>query len=291
MDLQALRFFQAVAKSGSISQAARELSYAQSNLTARIRQLEEELQTTLFYRHHRGITLTDKGNILLSYADKIFQLIDEAQHALRDDQTPKGPLRIGSMETAAAVRLPKLLARYHREYPDVDILLKTGPTEQNVENVLNYELDGAFVAGPVEHPDLACQTVVEEELVLITDASHRRFTSIRAMRNRTLLVFRQGCSYRARFEEWLRHEGVFPDKIIELGTLDGMMGCVAAGLGISLLPRSVAEKQGKDHPICRHEIPARFAKVTTVFVYRKDRSMSAPLQKMIELIRDEKWEN
>jgi DNA-binding transcriptional LysR family regulator len=236
-------------------------------------------------------SLTDKGKILLSYADKIFQLIDEAQHALSDDQAPKGPLLIGSMETTAAVRLPKLLTRYHREYPDVDISLKTGPTEQNVEDVLNDELDGAFVAGPIEHPDLASQTVVEEELVLITDASHRRFTSVQEMRNRTILVFRHGCSYRARFEEWLRHEGFFPDKIIEFGTLDGIIGCVSAGLGISLLPRSVAEKHGNDHQICRHEIPSRFGKVKTVFVYRKDRYLSAPLQKMIEIIRDETWED
>jgi len=284
MDLQSLKFFQAVAKSGSISKAAREMNYAQSNLTARIQQLESELQTELFYRHHRGTTLTDKGILLLAYTEKIFRLIDEAQQVLRDNDTPRGPLLIGSMETTAAVRLPHLLARFHRAYPDVDISLKTGPTEQHVEDVLNYELDGAFVAGPIAHPDLACQKVVEEELVLVTDASS---FSIKDMRNRTILVFRQGCSYRARFEEWLRHEGVIPDKTIEFGTLDGIIGCVAAGLGISMLPRSVVEKHAKDHHLRQHAIPSRFGKVETLFIYRKDNHMAAPLRKLIEMIRDD----
>jgi len=119
VDLQALRYFQAVAKAGSISKAAREMNYAQSNLTARIQQLESDLKTQLFYRHHRGTALTDKGKILLSYAEKIFQLLDEAQNVLSDDHTPRGPLAIGSMETTAAVRLPKWLSGFHRKYPEV----------------------------------------------------------------------------------------------------------------------------------------------------------------------------
>ena len=95
MDLQALRFFRTVAKAGSISRAARELNYAQSNLTTKIRQLEAELQTRLFYRHSRGVALTDKGKILLSYADQILRLIDEAQQAIGDHENPRGPLLIG----------------------------------------------------------------------------------------------------------------------------------------------------------------------------------------------------
>ena len=289
MDLQDLKFFQAVARTGSISKAARELNYAQSNLTARIRRLESKLGTSLFYRYHRGTALTDKGRILLSYTEKIFRLVDEARQAVSDQQTPGGPLFIGSMETTAAVRLPKLLALYHQAYPEVDITLRTGTTEDNVKAVLHYELDGAFVAGPVEHPDLACETVVEEELVLVTAAAHRLPSSLKGARNRTILVFRQGCAYRARFEEWLRHEGIIPDKIIEFGTLDGMIGCVAAGLGISLLPRSVVEKHAADHRLGLCALPDRFGKATTVFVFRKDPYMAAPLRAMIEMIRDIKW--
>jgi DNA-binding transcriptional LysR family regulator len=287
MDLQALRFFQAVAKLGSISKAAREMNYAQSNLTARIQQLEFDLQTKLFYRHNRGTTLTDKGKVLLSYTDEIFQLLDEVKNVMSDDQTPKGPLLIGSMETTAAVRLPSLLSKFHREYPAVDLTLKTGPTEQHVVDVLQYELDGAFVAGPIEHPDLVFSNLVEEELVLITDALEQPLRSIADLKNRTILAFRQGCSYRARFEAWLHHEGVIPEKIMEFGTLDGIIGCVSAGLGVSLLPKSVVEKHMNDNLLIQHPIPERFGKVNTVFIYRKDEYMSASLKKFIEMLSNE----
>lgn len=287
MDLQALRFFQAVAELGSISSAARELNYAQSNLTSKIQQLETNLQTTLFYRHNRGTTLTDKGKVLLSYTVEIFQLLDEIRKEMSDDQTPKGLLVIGSMETTAAVRLPALLSKFHREYPAVDLTLKTGPTEQNVLGVLQYELDGAFVAGPIEHPNLTYKTVIEEELVLVTDAFHQPLSSIKEIQNRTILVFRKGCSYRARFEEWLHHEGVTPEKTMEFGTLDGIIGCVSAGLGISLLPRSVVDKHVKEGHLIQHSIPNRFGKVKTLFIYRKDKYMSTSLKEFKEMLSNE----
>ncbi|MBU8915815.1 LysR family transcriptional regulator [Neobacillus sp. 114] len=287
MDLQALRFFQAVAELGSISKAAREMNYAQSNLTARIQQLESDLQTKLFYRHNRGTTLTDKGKALLSYTYEIFQLLDEIQNVMSDDQTPKGPLLIGSMETTAAVRLPTILSKFHREYPAVDLTLKTGPTEQNVQGVLQYELDGAFVAGPIEHPELTFKTIIEEDLVLITDTLHHRLSSIKEIQNRTILVFRNGCSYRARFEEWLQHEGVIPEKIMEFGTLDGIIGCVSAGLGISLLPRSVVDKHMKDNQLIQHPIPNKFGKVKTIFIYRKDKYISTSLRIFIEMLSND----
>jgi DNA-binding transcriptional LysR family regulator len=287
MDIQALKFFRAVAELGSISKAARELNYAQSNLTDKIQQLETELQTTLFYRHNRGTTLTDKGKVLLSYTDEIFQLFDDVRKVMNDDQTPKGPLVIGSMETTAAIRLPILLSKFHREYPAVDLSLKTGPTEQNVQGVLQYDLDGAFVAGPIEHPDLTYKTVIEEELVLVTDNSHQPLSSIKEIQNRTILVFRHGCSYRARFEAWLHQEGVIPEKIMEFGTLDGIIGCVSAGLGISLLPRSVVDKHVNNDLLIQHFIPNRFGKVKTLFIYRKDKYMSTSLREFIEMLSNE----
>ena len=125
MDIQLLKVFYAVAQEGSISKAANKLTFAQSNVTHKIQQLEADLQTQLFYRHNRGITLTPPGQILVSYAEKILHVIQEARAAVGDSSVPAGPLRIGAVETTAAVRLPALLADYHREYPAVDFALIT----------------------------------------------------------------------------------------------------------------------------------------------------------------------
>ncbi len=288
MDLHALKCFQRVAELGSISKAAKELKYAQSNITSKIQQLEADLQTTLFYRHNRGTNLTEKGKVLLTYTEEIFQRLDEVRNIMSDDLTPKGPLIIGTMETTAAVRLPNFISKFHHNYPNVDITIKTGPTEDNVQGVLQYEMDGAFVAGPIEHPDLSYEVVVEEELMLVTDTNHPFKNLKNEIQNRTFLVFRKGCSYRARLEEWLHHEGVIPKKVMEFGTLDGIIGCVSAGLGVSLLPRSVIEKHVANGQLRHHSIPNQFGKVKTIFVYRKDKYISTSLRKFIEIIIDSK---
>lgn len=286
MDLHTLKIFKTVAKLGSISQAARELQYAQSNITMKIQQLESDLQTTLFHRHNRGTALTAKGNMLLTYTEKIFNLIEETKNVMNDDQTPKGPLIIGSMETTAAVRLPALLSKYHKNFPDVDLTLKTGSTEQNIQGVLQYELDGAFVAGPIEHPELIEKEVIEEELVLITDTIHPPISSIKDIQTRTLLVFHAGCSYREKLEQWLRQEGVIPKKIMEFGTLDAIVGCVSAGLGVSMVPQSVVEKHVQEGILRQHSIPNLYGKVKTVFIYRKDKYVPSSLLKFIAMISD-----
>lgn len=286
MDLHTLKIFQTVAKRGSISQAARELQYAQSNITMKIQQLESDLQTTLFYRHNRGTALTAKGNMLLSYTEKIFDLIEETKNVMNDDQTPKGPLIIGSMETTAAVRLPAIFSKYLTDYPDVDLTLKTGSTEENIHGVLRYELDGAFVAGPIEHPELIQKEVFEEELVLVTDTIHPPISSIKDIQTRTLLVFRTGCSYRERLEQWFHQEKVIPKKIMEFGTLDAIIGCVSAGLGISMVPYSVIAKHIQEGTLRHHSLPNPYGKVKTMFIYRKDKYLPISLLKFIDLLSD-----
>ncbi|MBP1156373.1 MULTISPECIES: LysR substrate-binding domain-containing protein [unclassified Paenibacillus] len=274
MDIDMLKAFQTAAFAGTISKAAQQLGYAQSNITTKIRQLENDLGTPLFYRHNRGITLTSAGKTLLEYAGQVLRLVEEARKAVTDGTTPTGSLSIGSMETTAAVRLPELLAAYHRSYPEVNLSLVTGPTEQLVQAVLDYELDGAFVAGPVEHPDLLQESFIEEELMVVTQSTHPPLSSAKELNTRTVLAFRAGCSYRAKMEQWLHEEGVMPVKILEFGTLETILGCVAAGLGVSLLPRSIVQRKAEKNFIRCHPIPDKHGYVWTVLIRRKDAYVS-----------------
>src|SRR3569623_834749 len=173
MELSDLQTFAAVARTGGITRAAQELNTVQSNVTQRVKALEAEIGTPLFERHSRGMTLTGAGKRLLPYAQKMAALAREAVLAACDDGEPKGPLAIGSMETTAAVRLPPLLADFHRRFPAVRLSLRTAPTADLVAAVLDVTLDGAFVAGPIEHADLATSSAFREELVLV---SARRWT-------------------------------------------------------------------------------------------------------------------
>src|ERR1700757_3287389 len=168
VELTDLLTFSAVARNGGITRAAEELNTVQSNVTQRVKALEAEIGTALFERHSRGMTLTGAGRRLLPYAQRMAALSREAVLAARDDGVPKGPLAIGSMETTAAVRLPPLLSRFHKIFPAVPLTLPTGPTVALVNAVLDGSLDGAFVSGPIDHPDLVAEPAFKEELVLVT---------------------------------------------------------------------------------------------------------------------------
>jgi DNA-binding transcriptional LysR family regulator len=285
MDIQLLKVFFTTAHEGSISKAAHKLNFAQSNVTHKIQQLEADLQTQLFYRHNRGITLTPSGQILVSYAEKILHVIQEARLAVGDSSVPAGPLHIGSLETTAAVRLPTLLTKYHTDYPAVDFSLITGTTEKHLHAVLHYELNGAFVAGPVEHPELVQENVIDEELVLVTPVSHPTVNSIHDAELRTLLVFHSGCSYRAKLNQLLHDEGIVPVKLMEFGSIETIIGCVGAGLGISLLPRSIIAESEQQGRIRCHAIPGKHAIVTTVFIRRKDALITPALSAFLSEMR------
>ena len=165
MELSALRIFKAVAEEGSVTLAASRLNRVQSNVSARLTQLEESLGVALFHRSGRKLQITTEGSRLLAYADRLLQLADEAQASVQPDQKPSGQLRIGSMETTAAARLPQVLAAFNRKYPEVDLMLDTAPTDHLLDGVLKHRLDVALVAGPVPHPELERRPVFEEELV------------------------------------------------------------------------------------------------------------------------------
>jgi DNA-binding transcriptional LysR family regulator len=272
VELNDLLTFATVARTGGITRAAEVLNTVQSNVTQRIKALEAEIGTALFERHSRGMTLTGAGRRLLPYAHRMAALSREALLAARDDGQPKGPLMIGSMETTAAVRLPALLAGFHRRFPAVDLSLRTAPTADLVTSVLDGTLDGAFVAGPIDHAELDTLVAFREELVLITA---RRFDSLTALRagtpesGPTALVFRIGCTYRHRLEQLFVEFGWPSAARCELGTLDGMIGCVAAGMGVALLPRAVIERSELSNNIGIHVLKPSQARVETLFIRRR----------------------
>ncbi|MFC5471076.1 LysR family transcriptional regulator [Cohnella suwonensis] len=281
MESAELRIFQAVAREGTITKAAEKLGYVQSNVTARIRQLETELGTALFHRHNRGMILSSAGKTLLDYADKIVGLLDEATKAVSWSDKPGGPLAIGSTQTAAAVRLPKLLASFHREHPDVSLSLTTSHSQGLIDKVLRYELDGAFIGCSCNHPVLRSMHAFDEELVIVAPPAVRDLPD--ALK-KPVLVFSIGCSYREVLESWLETTGRDRTATMEFGTLEAIIGGVGAGLGISLMPRSVSGKLEKDGTLRAFSLPPSFAHMRTEFITRKDAAMSRALEAFIGTI-------
>jgi len=289
MDIHDLTVFAAAARHGSVTKAAGSLATVQSNVTTRIRLLEAELDVQLFHRSHRGITLTEKGQQLLPYAQQMLSLVENAKAAVSESRDVGGTLRIGALQSTASARLPDLLKVYATRHAQVDIAVETGTSTELITRVLESRLDGAFVSGVEEHPDLDVVTSYLEELVIITPESYR---TVRAYLKQStlpkLLVFKVGCHYRQRLERYLGVEGVRVLSPMEFGTIDGIIGCVAAGLGISMLPRSVVEHSARRKEVAIHQLakPHRF--VETQFVTHRAQVRSLAVARLIEVITSER---
>ena len=288
MDAADLAIFATAAKAGGITRAAETLHTVQSNVTQRIRRLEAELGVPLFNRHSRGVTLTSAGTQLLPYAERIGQLLGEAKRAAADGSTARGRIAIGALESATAVRLPPVLAVYGAACPEVDIEIDTGTTAMLVDAVLERRLEAAFVAGAVSHQELLAIPVIQEELVVVTAPWIARLDALAEPAGGgplKLIVFRPGCSYRTRLEALLAERGVVNPRRLEFGTLDGIIGCVGAGIGVTLLPRVVVARAARDGRVALHRLPSQEARIDTVLIWRRDIFLSTALARFIEIAR------
>lgn len=240
LDLAALDIFRTVAAEGGVTRAAERLGRVQSNVTTRVRQLEADLGTPLFLREGKRMALTPEGRVLLGYADRLLALAEEARQAVRPGP-PGGRLRLGSMESTAASRLPVPLARLHGQWPGVALELSTAPTRELVERLRAHALDAVLVAWPpgqTPDPALETQAVFTEDLLLVLPAGHPAVAGPQDVQPGTLAVFEPGCTYRRIGQDWFAPRPQ-PMQVLELGSYHAILACVAAGSCAGIVPRSV----------------------------------------------------
>ncbi len=281
-DLRALEIFRAVATEGSVSKAALKLNRVQSNISTRIKQLERQLDKTLFLRHNRGLTLTPDGDLLLSYAERLLQLSMEASEALNGGQ-PSGVFRIGTMESTAAARLPEILSRYHELYPDVQIVLETGTAGGLMDRLLNYDIEIAFVAEPVSFDRVSTQPVFEEQLILVAPKSFPPIENARDISGKTVVGFESGCAYRRYLDDWLLEAGIVPRSVMAVSSYLAIFACVSAGTGYAVVPQSVLDIVSTKGQFQRYSLPDNLSRIKTLLAWRSDYK-SAKLDALKDLL-------
>lgn len=163
LDLDSLQIFKTVVDYGGITNAAAQLNRVQSNITTRVKNLEERLGVTLFHRQSGKLIPSDEGMLLHQYAEKLLRLSTEAETALKRGSL-QGTLRIGTLESTAAARLPPMLSSYHERFPDVQIELVSGSSDSLIAQVHRGEIEAAFVSDPYTTAGLDSQEAFIEEL-------------------------------------------------------------------------------------------------------------------------------
>jgi len=281
IDLDSLDIFRTVVQEGGVIRAAAKLNRVQSNVTTRIKQLEERLGLRLFRKQGRTLALSPEGELLLSYAQRLFRIADEAENELKSGK-PRGVFRIGSLESTAGSRLAPILSKFHKQHPAVVLELVTGTTGALVQRVTNFEIEAAFVSEPFTAPGLSSRKVFEEELVLVTPRDMRAVTRPAQLAGATLIGFAAGCSYRKRAEEWLGAAGMMPARTLEFASYQAMIACVAAGTGFALVPRSLLAALRLGSEVRQHELPARVRRNHTHLVWSG--TPSTALERLLALL-------
>jgi DNA-binding transcriptional LysR family regulator len=280
MDLSDLQIFSAVVREGGVTRAAERLHRVQSNVTTRIRQLEQDLAVPLFIREGKRLHLAPAGQVLLGYAERLLALADEARGAVQDAK-PRGTFRLGAMESTAAVRLPGLLSEYHRRHPGVVLELRTGNPQVLASAILAGELDAALVAEPIADAPFEKTFAFDEELVIVAAAKHPRIGNKGSLPG-TIIVFEHGCPHRKRLEDLYASRREMPERMIELASYHAMLGCVAAGMGIALIPKSVLTTFPERKRLSVHELARTENCAQTVLIWR--RGAGSPNVKALEEI-------
>lgn len=268
MELSQLRIFQAVAETGSVTRAAEQLHRVPSNLSTRLRQLEDQLGVELFHRERQRLQLSPAGKVLLDYAGRMLALHDEAFAAVQGGQ-PAGEFILGSMYSTAAIHLPTLLARYHKAYPAVNLQVQTAPSGELLEGLLAGRLDAAMLDGPLSLAGLDGVPLCEETLVLITEPDHPPVRSARDVAGRAVFTFRKGCSYRMRLEAWYAHDHAAMGRAMEIESYPSMLACVVAGSGVALMSQSMLDSLPGRENVAVHRLQTPFDQATTWLVWRR----------------------
>ena len=248
MHLNQLWVFYQVAKHKSFSQAAEALFLSQPSVSNQIKLLEETCGLKLFDRSGRSVELTSTGEILLSYAERIFSLAKEADSVIEEIKGLKaGGIRISASSTLGAYYLPDILDLFRKKHPQIEIRMNVGYTQTVAEDVLAFRSDLGLIGREVAHPNIVVIPLWEEELVLIVPPDHpfagRREISLAELQGQPFIMSEKGSGVREITEKILAGAKVSARVVMELGENEAMKRAVASGLGITLISATVARRE------------------------------------------------
>ena len=273
-----------VVRSGSITRAAQRLNMVQSNVTARIKKLEYALGVTLLRRHARGVKLTGGGEAVLPMALRLDAVLNDLGYAFGKGKPAKeASLRVGAIETVAAVQLPGLVSGFLQKSPHVDVSVHVGSSATLVGQVKRGELDVAFISRSFALPGLREEQVFADKLLVLAPAKVKSLGDLLAVNRSRLkvLVQRLGCSYTERLLGFLEKKKVRPERIMEMGTLEGVIGFVEAGVGIAAMPESFVRPISKGRQVSMLSLPKETAVLQT-YVVRLEPTASPLVNDFVE---------
>jgi len=289
MELRQLKIFVTVAEEQSFTRAAQVMGYAQSNITAQVRQLEEEFQTRLFERLGKRIALTTQGELLLEHARGLLQQAGIIQEMMTATAEPSGLLTIGITESLCLFKLPSLLKDYSLRYPRVKLVIRQGTPNDFREWLRSNRADAVFSLDKlVDEKDMTARVLCEEPMIIVGNPEHplarKGWMELKDIAQQSFIFAEQGCSYRTLMENRLSELGIKPASSYEFDSIEAIKQFAQSGLGIALLPSAAAEKELVAGSLIDLKLTGDRIDMYTQLIYHRDKWISPSLAALLDLV-------
>ena len=291
-----MQAFATVVELESLNKASQVLNISQPALSRKIAVLEQELNTSLFYRRGKKLELTRIGQICYEYALEMRQLQGRFMKTIADYTTEnRGRLTIGASLTTLQSTLPDLISAFTQHAPDVDIHALTGKTHEIVTLVKEKKCDIGLVASWVDAPELVCTRLFDDHLILVLPEFHplggRSMLGISDLEKLPMILFSQGSWYRVLMDELLAKHQVSPDVKMEIDSFEVIMRLVATCNLATLLPQSYLRSSLlRDNAVKVVDITElKDVKRTTTLLYAKHGTLTPAAEKFIDLAQQIKF--
>lgn len=291
MDIRQLKTFQVVSNLMSFSRAAQRLHYAQSSISAQIRALEDDLGVRLFDRLGKRIILTEAGERLLLYANKIIDLAEESRAQVIGGTDLKGSLTIRLPESFGGQYLPPVIRSFRTRHQRVSLSFTTCSHDGLAEDLRRGVTDLAFLLTDSIHaPDLEKEVLGYDQIKMVSGPQHPWLTKetvlTRDLKSETILLSNVDCSYRKLFQAILEEQHTQPDAILEFSSINMIKRCVSAGVGITVLPQSAIYEDIENQRLAVLPWEEKGVEIAQLMLWYKDRWLSPTLKTFMEEVRN-----
>lgn len=290
MELRNIKTFLCVAEQCSFSKAAVMLGYSQSTVTTQIQQLEQEFGTLLFERIHKTVRLTAAGTEFVGFAQKMLLTADEAKNAMKRLPEENGELRIAMAESLCSTFFPDILERYHKEYPNVDLSITTGGTDDIFYMLRHNEADMVYTLDRrIYSTDLVTALEKEENVYFVASPSYSaagKAVSLEELTKYDFILTEKNMSYRKHLDELMASKSLQIRPFLELGSVEMIRTLVERGIGISFLPCYAVKDSIKNGTLVKIEVSENQIEVWRQLIYHKNKWVSPAMRAMIKLIKE-----
>ncbi|MGB6691339.1 MAG: LysR family transcriptional regulator [Terracidiphilus sp.] len=291
MEVRQLQIFRTLAEELNFTRTAEKVHTVQSNVTAQIKALEEELGTPLFDRLGRRVTMTEAGRRFQPFAVQALAAMEQGQRAIQNGAEPCGPLRVGAPESVLTYRLPQVLRAFRRRFPHVELIFMPFFNATVGVKLEAGKFDMAIVMADTT-PDGPFQSMRlrTERVFLLCDAEHpfaaRPTVKPADLAGESLLLTESGCSYRLKFDRLLAMQNIRPGHITEFSSVEAIKQCVAAGMGLALLPAIVVARELRQNQVKALHWAGPSLDIATHILWHKDKWVSPAMEAFAELCKD-----